>query len=78
MNRRKSSTASFDKNKSGTKNNETRGGLYDKSDSHEHMDSMKKYEMPIFMGPHRKSDAEKSSYADADKGNPLTLNIHLF
>jgi hypothetical protein len=63
--------------KSSTKNNETISGTHDKAGAHDHMETYKKYEMPVFAGTHRKSDAEKASYADtSDKGNYACIDFY--
>ena len=43
-------------------------------DTHEHMDAGKRSDVPVFMSTHRKSDAEKSHYAESqDKGNTESI-----
>jgi len=79
-NRRKSlSVVNLEKNKLTTKNNQTKNGIHDKSETHEHMSTVKKSDVPVSMSTHRKSDADKSLYANAhDKGNHVSIDYYEF
>jgi hypothetical protein len=80
-NRRKSSSVvNLEKNKLTTKHNQTKNGIHDKSETHEHMSTVKKSDAPpVSMSTHRKSDADKSIYANAhDKGNHASVDYYEF
>jgi hypothetical protein len=75
--RKSSDVASVQKNKFTTKHNEVENGTHNKSEAHEHMNTVKKSNVPVCMNIHGKSGAERSLCANVqEKGSYIRIDLH--
>jgi hypothetical protein len=75
--RKSSDMASFQKNKFTTKHSKTENGTQNKSEAHEHMNAVKKSNVPVSMDIDDKSGAERSLCANVqEKGSYTRIDFH--